>query len=325
MRHPPKIKMKTLHLTKKLIPFLLLVASTALGTPPAGYTAWNFGGKFNNYGWLGLTSSGSLQSASSYMTHDGPTGYPTQFWDFMPDNKNFGSNQSNGSGPSPFTAYSTSGSSPFHQYYGHMAMDAYKDSTGTWHTGMVSTMAPNGTGFVTPLPPYYLQWIVNCPVIPGGYWPGGTANYYPGGPWISGWALTKNAVFPDSNNVIQIVGMELYGKNPVAAMMVVQVSNPADSAQVSTTSATLNMPVPGQGKPGGWTGLHTFGVQVTASAITYYIDNAKVWQTPTPAGLLVEPMFIIFDFSLGAGYPIQIPSGYTIYLEDISCWSPPAL
>lgn len=49
-------------------------------------------------------------------------------------------------------------------------------------------------------------------------------------------------------------------------------------------------------------GFHTYGVMWSASNLTYYIDGAEVWRTPTPSDM-DQPMYMLVNLAIGGNWP----------------------
>ena len=60
--------------------------------------------------------------------------------------------------------------------------------------------------------------------------------------------------------------------------------------------------------PGGaypWQGYHIYGVKITSTNLTFYIDGVQTNQIATPTAYMNGPFYIIIDYALGGGWPLS--------------------
>jgi hypothetical protein len=161
-----------------------------------------------------------------------------------------------------------------------------------WITGLLSTAFPGGTaGFFAKLP-YYAECRFLAPV-------GGV-------PWPAFWQLTKNALVNNVSN-IETDTTEDVGLFPMDDRSGGILYPGGGAASVNLGAAATDagaQPYAFPNDTGGWE-FHTYGVQVTDTTTTFYIDNVAIGNFPTPAlpAGLTGPRedFFMMDNAFGGG------------------------
>lgn len=171
-----------------------------------------------------------------------------------------------------------------------------------WTTGYLSTCFPGGTGFSAALP-YYAECRMLVPIG--------------GSPWPSFWQTTQNALVTPSAGVnIETDTVEMYGLFPTNWRSGgILYPAPAGSASVPTGAFGSNGGSNNNNQPGVFPAdvalfdFHTFGVLVTSTTTTLYVDNVATGYFPTPAlpAGLTGPRkdFFMMDNQFGGGFSTE--------------------
>jgi hypothetical protein len=170
---------------------LLACALSAVAAPPKGYTL-RFNGNFHGYGhghggtgngWLPISEWGPLPT---YILGN-ELWYP-EFISHTPDGRDFG-----------YAVYSPDVAS---QGYGKMTFKPYKDSNGTWHGILLSTLDRSAVGYQV-TPPFYAVCLMTLPTSGRDVWP-------------AFWMNTTNRILPrpQTTNSAEIDVIEMYGNAP---------------------------------------------------------------------------------------------------------------
>jgi len=187
---------------------------------------------------------------------------------------------------------------PFLSYYGELRITQYYDAViNHWRSGMISSVDTTGKGF-SASPPCYWEARVYLPAGPN-IWPGFVVNS------VSG--VFKNR----TTDSVELDVFELYG----AAMNKVQqywhVWAP-NGSQVTSGGGNYFAPGP---LSNGW---HTFGLLVTSSTTTWYVDGVATQSITTPAAAL-GPLYAYLDFAL-TGTTGAISPNYERIMY-VKCWT----
>lgn len=171
-----------------------------------------------------------------------------------------------------------------------------------WTTGCLSTCFPDGSGFSAALP-YYAECRMLVPIG--------------GSPWPSFWQTTQNALVNPSAAVnIETDTVELYGLFPTNWRSGgILYPYPPGSASQPTGAYGANGGSNNNNQPGlfpddlGLFDFHTFGVLVTSTTTTFYMDNVETGSYPTPAlpqGLTAPRKdFFMMDNEFGGGWGLE--------------------
>ena len=169
---------------------------------------------------------------------------------------------------------------PFTIKGGVLKIEARKDASGRWRSGLLASADEKGDGFAQT----YGYFEMNA-VLPKGP-----------GTWPAFWLMTK---LPKGSKepAVEIDALEHYGKFPSDFHSGLHVWNvgptgPAVEHITKVDSGTL------YAKP------HTYGVDVEPDFIDYYFDRQRTWRTATPPQHR-KPLGVLLDLALGSGWPID--------------------
>jgi beta-glucanase (GH16 family) len=189
---------------------------------------------------------------------------------------------------------STWDASAFSASNGILSDKAFKDASGNWHSGNLSSMDTQGNGFAQQYG--YFEARVKMPDSGTGSWP-------------AFWLMSQNSIDalnqPTPNLELDI--FEWYGSTHNNATGVVQQASHHwnyDGSQETTQNLfSPSTPIPDGTQP--WAGYHTYGLQVDAAHVTWYIDGVQTNQIATPTTYLSSPLYIMVDYALGGGWPLS--------------------
>jgi beta-glucanase (GH16 family) len=154
------------------------------------------------------------------------------------------------------------------------------------------------------------------------------------GAWPAFWLDTTSGLTGGTNEEIDI--LEWYGicNTPGSYQAFMQEASHSWSPNGSENPPGVpylyspQTPMPGGAYP--WQGYHTYGFLVTTSTMTWYIDGVQEHQIATPTAYLRTPFYILVDYALGGGWPLDgtpfTTGGSSSLLVDwVRVWSvPPA-
>jgi beta-glucanase (GH16 family) len=222
---------------------------------------------------------------------------PTKWICHTPYNGDFG--QAWFSGPSEANT-----ADPFSIADGKLTITASWDPLRNhWRSGLLSSMNASAIGFSQALG----YWECRMLLPPGaGVWPAF---------WLDGvTGINKQR----TKNTVEIDVLEAYGIDMTIAHQYVHVwtVQGADICQANHSQTLLNQT---------WN-YHVYGCLVKRDFITFYIDGAQIWSTPTPPEAL-EPLYVMVDLALGGGggkFPItQTPNPSHLIVDYVRAYAPP--
>lgn len=146
------------------------------------------------------------------------------------------------------------------------------------------------------------------------------------GAWPSFWLKTINDITGPSGLVEEIDIFEWYGGRYSATPQV------ATMQQASHNWGGTNPPPallsPATPMPGGafpWAGYHIYGFKSDPVNCTWYIDGVQTNQIPTPTAYLANPMYIIVNYAIGGGWPLEgVVSNSKLEIDWIRVYSLPS-
>jgi hypothetical protein len=290
----------------KFIALFLLNITAAFAAPPSGYTLV-FDGKFNTYGYVPITSGWNLLPPYKLGQSNTP-----EFLGHTPNDKDFGD------------AYFTTPSdpsgnpSPWWEGWGQLICSPYKDKTGHWRSGIMSSADTRGEGFSASL----------------GYWECSFTVPNQSGIWPSFW-LNDLKDIPylgqQTGTHYEIDVCELIGPNhPIGLISDWQVNQHYTVRNVneSRVSGSDNVYV----APKPWTGTttnsfqsgsHVYAVLIDAAHITFYYDGAQTFQVSAPADIASHRFYAMIDYALGSGYPDPTPPCNPMWVQRFRYYAPP--
>ncbi|CAN5272283.1 hypothetical protein BH09ACT1_BH09ACT1_12490 [soil metagenome] len=136
------------------------------------------------------------------------------------------------------------------------------------------------------------------------------------GTWPAFWMLPTPNLVTAQKTVTEVDATEIYGHNPVATCS--SVHNYVNSVDTKTTLCDTRYPSVQAAL--AW---HTYGVRVSPTTITYYVDGAKIASIPQVSGG-ADPMFLMVNMAMGGGWPDDISTvGNTasLYVDYVRAYS----
>ena len=118
------------------------------------------------------------------------------------------------------------------------------------------------------------------------------------GTWPAFWLLPSDNLIRPQPVVAEIDAVELYGHEPTGACHSTHDFRGGKDGGVARCGRRF----PDERTAMAW---HTYGVSVTPSAITFYIDGREVATSPQVKGG-EAPMFFLIDLALGGGWPVSL-------------------
>lgn len=176
----------------------------------------------------------------------------------------------------------------------------YTDPAGAGrsHTGgMLASARPGGSGFSAQYG--YFEARMFAPAAPG--------------TWPAFWLLPSDNLVAPTPSVAEIDAVELYGHDPTGSCQSTHdyrlgrddgVASCADDRFASVRAAMT------------W---HTYGVAVSPTGNTFYIDGRIVATAPQASGG-GAPLFFLVDLALGGGWPVQlggVADRATLYVDYV--------
>ncbi|MDD5262304.1 MAG: family 16 glycosylhydrolase [Methylacidiphilales bacterium] len=176
---------------------------------------------------------------------------------------------------------------------------------GKWHSGNLSSMDPSGAGFAQ----LYGYFEIRCQMPNSG-----------SGAWPAFWMNSRNGIpaVSDGLPTEEIDMFEWYGvcNTPGNLQNFVAQNthnwNPTDNTLPHISAAQT--PMPDGSYP--WQGYHIYGVLVTPTNITMYIDGVQTNQCATPTSHMSAPFYIMIDYALGGGWPLYGMVNNSTFLVD---------
>jgi beta-glucanase (GH16 family) len=275
---------------------------------PAGYTL-SFQSKFDTPNYVPIANNWDLLPPFVL----GKAWVP-QFLGHTPNAEDFGD--------AYFTtpADSSGHSSPWWVGWGQLICSPYKDNTGHWRSGIISTADTRGDGFTAAL----------------GYWEASFTVPNQSGIWPSFW-LNDVMDIPYLNEKsrgvhYEIDVCELYGPNhSVGLESGWQVNQhlhiwAPSGAQVGGADHVYVAPKTWCGTTSSsfQSGAHVYGVLITAATITFFMDGVKTFSTPSPADIANHKFFAMIDYAMGSGYPDPVPPCNPMWIQYLRYYAPPA-
>jgi glycosyl hydrolase family 16/glycosyl transferase family 1 len=191
---------------------------------------------------------------------------------------------------------------PFRVENGVLDIEARKGPDGKWQSGLLASATPANTGFAQ----HYGYFEMRAELPPGpGTWPG--------------FWLNSNQPHDAKEPGVEIDVVEYYGQFPDAYHSAVHVWNKTNPKDSRVEDHVTSVPY------GSLTsGFHTFGVDVEADWITFYLDRRETWRIKTPPELTSDLMILV-DLALGSGWPIdRTPNPSVMKIDYVHAFAPPA-
>ena len=170
---------------------------------------------------------------------------------------------------------------PFTIVDGCLRIEARKDQTGKWRSGLIASVNHQQQGF-TQLHGYFE---IRAKLPPGlGVWPAF---------WLAA------VVPPDSkDDGFEIDVFEYYGQFP-DTYHTTTIVWPHDKSKSHGEHNVHYVP-----RGSLCDAFHTYGISVESDFIIQYLDGVETWRTPTPPEHK-HPMMVLANLALGSGWPIK--------------------
>ncbi|MDA3800273.1 MAG: PA14 domain-containing protein [Kiritimatiellae bacterium] len=184
---------------------------------------------------------------------------------------------------------------------------------GAWHSGALYSVDSTASGFSQQYG--YFEMRTQLPASGTGAWP-------------SFWLKTVNDI-SHIGNVEEIDIFEWYGNTYSAdpQKAIIQEASHNWLAEGGQDEDAPYLYKPYTPMPGGafpWAGYHIYGFQSDPVYCTWYIDGVMCNRIETPTDYLVNPMFIIMEYSIGGGWPVDGVVANSHYNVDwVRVWSLP--
>jgi hypothetical protein len=196
---------------------------------------------------------------------------------------------------------------------GILSITAWIDPTiNHWRSGLLSSIDYTGKGFSVVGVGSYFECRMKCPVAKDA-----AGNPIPG-LWPAFWLETVPGAYHNNygnwNASTEIDVAEIYSIDYTKLHCNVHLWNTFDDSRGG--GATIDVPDLSAD-------FHTYGVLIQSDVMTFYFDNKKAWQCPTPVEAY-QPMYLMVDLALGGGWDSsKVPNPSSMQVDYIRCWHLP--
>jgi beta-glucanase (GH16 family) len=185
---------------------------------------------------------------------------------------------------------------PFKVDKGLLSIEARKGPDGKWQGGLLASVDPKGNGFAQKFG--YFEVRAKLPAGPG-LWPAF---------WLIG--------LDRSTHTSEIDVLEHYGQFPARYTSSVHVWNRKDPKLSENQHRVLSVPAGSL-----YADFNTYGVDVDREWTRFYFNRQEYWRVRTPPEHN-QPMYMIVDLGLGAGWPIdKAPSPAFMQVDYVRAWA----
>ncbi|MGV8090447.1 MAG: family 16 glycosylhydrolase [Mangrovibacterium sp.] len=168
---------------------------------------------------------------------------------------------------------------PFSISNGILTIQAKKDSTGKWRSGLLCSVDTKGNGFAQQYG--YFEMRAKFPEGPG--------------TWPAFWLLALQKLKDKTKMGFEVDIVEQYGRNPDQLHSVLHWWFPDKTHKsVGNQFTVANMPED----------FHTYGFLWDEKNMIWYFDGVELWRQPTPPESKT-PMYVLLNLALGPGWPID--------------------
>jgi len=178
-----------------------------------------------------------------------------------------------------------------------LRIEARKDASGHWQSGLLASVDANGNGFSQQYG--YFEMRAKLPAG-AGVWP----------------AFWLDSLVPAGSGdpSYEVDALEYYGQFTGAFAATTHLW-PRDGSAATTANQIVTV------APDALTSdFHVYGVSVEADWTIIYLDGAEVWRTATPPQH-AHRLSILVDLALGGGWPItDTPSPSYMYVDYIRAY-----
>jgi beta-glucanase (GH16 family) len=184
---------------------------------------------------------------------------------------------------------------PFTTQNGQLRIEAAKGADGKWRGGLLASVDRGGKGFAQQFG--YFEMRARFPAGKG-LWPAF---------WLIG--------LDRSTHTSEVDVVEHYGHMPARYTASVHVWDRKEPKKSRTTHKFVAVP------PNSlYADFHTYGVKIDGEWTRFYFDRREVGSVPTAAEHH-QPMYMLIDLGLGAGWPIdEAPSPSYMYVDYVRAW-----
>lgn len=184
---------------------------------------------------------------------------------------------------------------PFSVANGVLRIEAKKDETGNWSSGLLSSADGQGNGFAQAMGYFEMR-----AKLPGGP-----------GVWPAFWLMYNQD--PDFSAEIDV--MEHYGVAPDKYESVTHVW--PKSEKVKPSGDLMRHDVPHMSLSSDF---HTYGVLIEDDWMVFFLDRSEVSRTKTLPEFK-RPMFVLVNLALGSGWPIdQTPNPSHMFVDYVKVY-----
>ena len=189
---------------------------------------------------------------------------------------------------------------PFTVHDGVLRIEARKDADGKWRSGLLSSVHPDGTGFVQ----HYGYFEARAKLPPGP------------GVWPAFW-LNTNPPQGSTDPGVEIDAIEYYGQFTSAYHSALHIWDNSGGNQNRVADHIIQV------DDGSLTReFHTFGVDVEPDWIKFYRDRRETWRVETPPEL-TRPLMLLVNLALGSGWPIdKTPNPSVMEIDYVHAYEP---
>jgi len=175
------------------------------------------------------------------------------------------------------------GDFPFTVKDGILRIEARKDESGKWSSGLLASNDPLGNGFSQ----QYGYFEMRAKLPPGpGVWPAF---------WLCS-SYNRKDKTAGRDGSVEIDVLEYYGRTPSSFTATLHIWQPRPHRSEGNTITTR----PGEVS----TGFHNYGCLIDPQWISMYFDGIEVWKVKTPPEHN-KPLMLLLNLALGPGWPID--------------------
>lgn len=165
---------------------------------------------------------------------------------------------------------------------GVLTISMRKQADGTWTSGLIASMDPQGNGFAQ----QYGYFEIRAK-LPAGE-----------GVWPAFWLIGAERLEPGSDLTAEIDIMEHYGAMPAAFSAKWHVWHRDGSGRHEWGFERKAVEAGALSRD-----FHRYGVLVTEERTTFFFNGAPFWSAPTPPEHR-QPMMVLANLGLGGGWPV---------------------
>lgn len=179
---------------------------------------------------------------------------------------------------------------PFHISDGILNIEARKDSSGKWESGLLCSVDTKGNGFSQQYG--YFEMKAKFPKGPG--------------TWPAFWLLALQKLTDRNAMGFEVDIVEQYGRRPAILHTVLHWWYPDRTHKsVGNKFAVEDM----------YKAYHTYGFLWDEQWMIWYFDGVELWRQSTPEESKT-PMYVLLDLALGPGWPIDNTPNPSVMMVD---------